>query len=149
VPNLPCVRYKITEIRLFKPGQLRELLWTQRWLDLKLKDISEWASPETRRIQTTEGFSTIPLELEVRRFVPKEGDVLERHWWTRDRIRKSVPVPAFAIANINAARKAYEHYINQGGAEFFAGWLKGKDELLVKTYSAAIEAANNPNTVSN
>lgn len=149
VPHLPCVRYKITEIRIFKPGQLPELQWTQRWPDSKLKDITEWASPEIRRIRTTEGFSSVPLELEVRKFVPKEGDVLERHWWTPGRIKKSVSVPAFAISNVNAARKAYDDYINQGGAEFFNGWLKDRDELLVKTYSAAIEAANNPNTVGN
>jgi hypothetical protein len=148
VPNLPCVRYKITEIRLFKPGQLPHLQWTQRWPDQKLRDISEWASPETRRIQITEGFSSVPLGLEVREFVPKEGDVLERHWWTKDRIKKSVPVPAFAIANVNASRKAYHDYINQGGAEFFKGWLN-KDELLIQTYSAAIQAANDSSTVSN
>ena len=58
-------------------------------------------------------------------------------------------VPAFAIANVNAARKAYDNYINQGGPEFFEGWLKKKDELLVKTYNAAMQAANDPNTVSN
>jgi hypothetical protein len=113
-----------------------------------LKDITEWASPKIRRIRTTEGFSSVPLELEVRKFVPKEGDVLERYWWTQDRIKKSMSVPAFAIANVNAARRDYENYIN-GGAEFFKGWFKKKDELLVKTYSAAIQAGNDSNTVSN
>jgi hypothetical protein len=126
-----------------------ELQWTQRWPDAKLEDMSDWASPEIRRIQTTEGFSSVPLELEVRKFVPKEGDVLERYWWTQDRIKRSMSVPAFAIANVNAARRDYENYINQGGAEFFKGWLKEKDELLVKTYNAAIQAGNDSNTVSN
>jgi hypothetical protein len=149
MPNLPCVRYKITEIRLFKPGPTPEFQWTQRWPNAKLKDISEWASSEIRRIQITEGFSSAPLELKVRKFVPKEGDVLERHWWTQDRIKKSMSVPAFAIANVNTARKGYENYICQGGAEIFKGWLKEKDELLVKTYGAAIQVANDSSTVSN
>lgn len=126
-----------------------ELQWTQRWPDLKLKDISEWASPERRKIKTTEGFTSLPLELEVRRFIPRKGDILERHWWTADRVKKSVSVPAFAIADIKAARKAYEDYINNYGSEFIMGCLKGKDELLTKTYSAAFEAASNPSTVSN
>jgi hypothetical protein len=149
VSKLPCLRYKITEIRLFKPGQTTRLEWTQRWPDKKLKDIATWASPETKIIRTTEGFSSVPLKLEVREFVPLEGDVLHRHWFVSDGSKKSVPVPAYAIVNVDTAQEAYLEYINRGGPEFFKGWLKGKDDLLVRTYSAAIEASNNPGTVSN
>lgn len=149
VPNLPCVRYKITEIRLFKRGQVPGFDWTQRWPDLKLKDISHWASTETRLIRTTEGYSLVPLELKVREFVPVEGDVLKRYWCVDGGIKKSVSVPCFAISDVNAAQKAYKDYINRGGAEFFKGWLHGRNELLLKTYGAAIEAGDNPNTVSN
>lgn len=75
--------------------------------------------------------------------------MLDRFWFTSDSVKKSVPVPAYAIVNVDAAQKEYYEYINQGGAEFFSGWLKNKDELLVRTYSTALAAANSPDTVSN
>jgi hypothetical protein len=148
VSILPCVRYKITEIRLFKPGPLPGTTWTERWLDKKLTDISDWNSSNTRNILTTEDFSSVPLELEVREFVPQKGDVVERHWHTDSGLRKSVKIPCYAIADMNKAQKAYVDYINKGGAEFFEGCLRDKNRLLRKTYSAAIVAANDPNTVS-
>jgi hypothetical protein len=145
---LPCFRYKVTEIRLFKPGQVPGFEWTERWPDKKLKNISTWASPQTRIIHTTEGFSALPLELEVREFIPVEGDVLRRHWYTSDGTKKSVDVPAYAIVNVDSARQAYIQYINQGAAEFFKGWLKDRDNLVVKTYLAAIEVASSLDAVS-
>jgi hypothetical protein len=148
VSSLPCVRYKITEIRLFKPGRVPGLGWTERWRDMKLTNISEWKSPITRNILTTEGFTSDPLELEVREFVPQKGDELERHWYIPGGIRKSVKVPCYAIADINTAQKAYTDYINRSGAEFIKGCLDNRDELLKRTYSAAFVAANDPNTVS-
>jgi hypothetical protein len=148
VSNLPCVRYKVTEIRLFKPGRVPGLGWTERWVGMKLTNISEWKSPITRNILTTEGFTSASLELEVREFVPQKGDELERHWYIPGGIRKSVKVPCYAIADINTAQKAYADYINRSGAEFIKGCLENKDELLKRTYSAAFVAANDLNTVS-
>jgi hypothetical protein len=112
-----------------------------------LVDISTWASDKTRSIQTTEGYSSVPLNLKVREFVPVEGDVLHRHWWTPARVKKQVLVPSYGLSNVAAAEQAYKDYINRGGAEFFKGVLNKKDRLLWETYSMAIEAANNPNTV--
>ncbi len=149
VPNLPCVRFKITETILFKPGPVPGLEWTHRWRDMKVVDISEWRSPTTKRILTSEGFSSTPVELEVREFVPQEGDVLERHWHGPGGTKQSVKVPCFAIADMNTAKQAYIDYINQAGPEFFKGWFQGKDELLNKTYSAALATANDSMTVSN
>lgn len=147
VSTLPCLRYKITDIQLSKPGQVPGLEWTKRWVDMKLTDITEWKSPAIRDILTTEGFSSTPLKLEVREFVPQRGDVLERHWHIGE-IRKSVKVPCYAIANVKNAQTAYLKYINSGGAEFFKGWLEGKDELIKMTYSAALVTANDSNIVS-
>jgi hypothetical protein len=146
--NLPCVRFKITDIRLFKDGLEPGLTWTKRWPDKKLTDISEWNSITTRNIFTTEGCGLDPLKLEVREFVPQEGDVVMRHWHTDSGLRKSVKVPCYAIANMSAAREAYVKYIETGGQEFFKVCLEEKDPFLRETYIAAYKAANDSNTVS-
>jgi hypothetical protein len=113
--KLPCVRYKFTEIRLFLPSQSPGHERTQRWPDRKLKDISNWASDHTRIICTTEGFSAASLDLEVRQFVPIEGDVLDRHWFLPGGIKKSIQIPLYAIAYVEPAKRGYIEYVNRQG----------------------------------
>jgi hypothetical protein len=72
ISKLSCLRYKITDIKLFKSGQAPGLEWTSRWSPTSLKDISTWESEGVKTIQVTEG-SLDPLILKVRTFMPTEG----------------------------------------------------------------------------
>jgi hypothetical protein len=145
--KLPCLRYKITEIKLFKPGQVPGMEWTRRWSNNTIDDISTWASKQPRRIQVTEGYCSDPLELEVNRFVPVDGDMLYRNW-VAGGIKKQALIPPYAIVDLATAEQAFRDYINRGGADFFKHVLDHKDKLLWETYSVAIERANSPETVS-
>jgi hypothetical protein len=113
-----------------------------------LKDITTWASSETKVIKVSEGYTSTPLELVVREFKVLEGDVVHRKWVTAKGLKKSVLVPSYAIADLSAAQSAYEEYINNGGAEFFAGALDPKDKFLWTTYSMAIDTSNDMSVVS-
>jgi hypothetical protein len=144
--KLPCLRYKITDVKLFKPGQVPGMEWTRRWSNNKLDDISTWSSKEVKMIQVTEGYSSKPLTLQVREFVPLEGDMLQRHW-VANGVKKSATLPPYAIADLAVAEKAYREYIRESAAEFFKCVLNCKDKLIWATYNAAIEAVNNPETV--
>lgn len=146
--KLPCLRYKITEVKLFKPGQVPGLEWTSRWSNSKLDDISTWSSREIKTIHVTEGYSGKPLVLQVRQFVPLDCDRLERSWVDQG-VKKSVEVPPYALADIAVSEKALRNHISQEGACFFNGVLKNKDKLLVKTYAATIRATQDPQAVSN
>jgi hypothetical protein len=145
--KLPCLRYKITDIRLFKPGQVPGMEWTHRWSNNKLNDISTWSSREVKIIQVTEGYGSKPLTLQVREFVPLEGDMLRRNW-DANGVKKSATLPPYAIVDLVAAEKACWEYLKQGPAEFFKSVLNRKDKLLRATYDMAIETANNPEMVS-
>jgi uncharacterized protein YecT (DUF1311 family) len=140
---MPCLRYKITDVKLFKPGPVKGHEWTRRWVEGVADDISHWASTETRNVKVTEGYTEHSVELRVRQFVPQDGDSLERSW-VYDGVRRRVSIPAYAIVNLEEAKGAYSTYISRNLPECCKSVLSGKDKLLVATYWAALRAARDP-----
>ncbi|KAI2470016.1 hypothetical protein F4781DRAFT_197726 [Annulohypoxylon bovei var. microspora] len=143
--RMPCLRYKITDVKLFKPGNVKGYEWTRRWIENIPDDISQWASMEIKRVKVTEGYTDQPVELRVRRFIPQEGDKLERSW-VHDGARKNVKIPPYAIVNLEEAKSIYTEYIRQWLPECCKKVLLGKDRLLLATYGAAIKASRDPTT---
>ncbi|KAI1461644.1 hypothetical protein F4805DRAFT_240428 [Annulohypoxylon moriforme] len=141
--RMPCLRYKITDVKLFKPGNVKGYEWTRRWIEGIPDDISQWASMEIRKVKVTEGYTNQPIELRVRQFIPQEGDRLERSW-VHDGTRKNVKIPPYAIVNLEEAKSIYTEYIRQGLPECCKKVLSGKDRLLLATYAAAIRASRDP-----
>ncbi|KAI2619405.1 hypothetical protein GGS26DRAFT_584656 [Hypomontagnella submonticulosa] len=143
--RMPCLRYKITDVKLFKPGNVKGYEWTRRWVEGIPDDISQWASAETKRVKVTEGYTEQPVELRVRQFIPQEGDRLERSW-VYDGTRKKVDIPPYAIVNLEEAKSTYTNYIKQGLPECCKRVLTGKEKLLLATYAAAIKASRDQTT---
>ncbi|KAJ8124841.1 hypothetical protein O1611_g8800 [Lasiodiplodia mahajangana] len=143
--RMPCLRYKITDVRLFKPGPVKGHEWTRRWVEGVPDDISLWASTETRNVKVTEGYTEYAVELRVRQFVPQEGDSLERSW-VHEGVRKKVVIPAYAIVNLEEAKGAYSSYISKSLPECCRKILGDKDKLLVATYWTALKATRDPST---
>ncbi|KAI1428219.1 hypothetical protein F5Y12DRAFT_782666 [Xylaria sp. FL1777] len=141
--RMPCLRYKITDVRLFKPGPVKGHEWTRRWVEGVPDDISHWASTETRKVRVTEGYTKETVELRVRQFVPQDGDSLERSW-VHNGVRKRVRIPAYAIVNLEEAKSAYSAYINNSFVECCKKILVGKDKLLLGTYAAALKVTRDP-----
>ncbi|KAI1374136.1 hypothetical protein F4677DRAFT_461691 [Hypoxylon crocopeplum] len=141
--RMPCLRFKITDVKLFKPGNVKGYEWTRRWVEGIPDDISQWASLETRRVKVTEGYTEQTVELRVRQFIPQEGDRLERSW-VHDGSRKRVRIPPYAIVNLEEAKGTYTNYIKQWLPECCKKVLSGKDKLLLVTYGAAIKASRDP-----
>lgn len=134
--TIPCVRYKITECTLYRTGKAPGLEFTFRWPVMKLKDISKWASTEVRNIQIQSDVSPVPLQLSVKKFVPMPRDSLHRSWMD-GKIKKFKETTPYAIANMGAAAEEMNHYINANVFKSMGFFLKGRDELIVKTYSFA------------
>ncbi|KAI0555204.1 hypothetical protein F4679DRAFT_522655 [Xylaria curta] len=146
--RMPCLRYKITDVRLFKPGQVKGHEWTRRWVEGVPDDISHWASTETRKVKVTEGYTEHAVELRVRQFVPQDGDSLERSW-VHNGVRRWVTIPAYAIVNLEEAKTAYSSYISRSLPECCKKILWGKDKLLGATYVMALKAARDPTATEN
>lgn len=105
----PCIRKRITDVRLSKPGQVEGFEWTRRWNHAR-KDIKIWASDESKTICISEGYSNNSMLFEVRQFVPQKGDKLERSW-VHQGSRRSVPVPPFALIKLESAKDAYRKHM--------------------------------------
>lgn len=139
----PCLRYKITDVKLFKPGNVKGYEWTRRWVEGIPDDISQWASLETRTVKVTEGYTEQTVELRVRQFVPQDGDRLDRSWF-HNGAQKQVRIPPYAIVNLEEAKRTYDNYIKQWLPECCKRVLAGKDKLLLITYGTAIKASKDP-----
>ncbi|KAJ9142120.1 Tetratricopeptide repeat domain containing protein [Pleurostoma richardsiae] len=143
--RLPCRRWKITDVKLFKPGQVEGYEWTQRWKDSILDDIGNWASSEIKTIRVTEGYTGDFVQLKVRQFIPQEGDKLERSWVV-DGVKRSVPIPPYAIVDMEEAKSAYDNYIKRGLVECCKHLLGPREKLLWKTYGLAMKVMRHPST---
>ncbi|KAK4231805.1 hypothetical protein QBC38DRAFT_204776 [Podospora fimiseda] len=140
-----CARLKITDMKLFKPGQVRGFEWTQRWKGSIVDDIGTWESVEIRKIEVTEGYTGGSMKLEVRRFKPQEGDKLDRTWVSARGEKKKVAVPPYAIVNMDAAATDIKRYLRDYRQACFKALLGSQDNLIYKTYALALERAGHSN----
>lgn len=143
--RFPCLRYKITDVRLNKPGQVPGYEWTRRWANSVSEPIQKWASSETKIIHVSEGYSDHSLELRVRQFIPQEGDKLERTW-SHNGSKKSVTIPPYALIDIEEGRKAYTKHIHESMNQAFSTILGRPGGLLHKTYQQMLQCCKNPST---
>jgi hypothetical protein len=144
VYRLNCLRWKITDVKLFKPGQVKGHEWTNRWKDSVVDDIGTWESSDLRVIQVTEGYTNRSIHLQVRRFQPQDGDKLDRSWVSGG-VKKSVTIPPFAIVDMESAKSAFDQHIKEG-LWACCKQLLGPAKLLWQTYALAIKLMTHPST---
>jgi hypothetical protein len=138
--RLPCLRLKISDVVLSKPGQVEGFEWTLRWKENSaLDDIGQWASSEIKTIWVTEGYTKKHVELQVREFIPQEGDRVERSWVTSNGQRRSVRIPPYAIVDMDAAKIAYDGYMKRGIVDCLKQLLGPREKLLWQTYALALK----------
>jgi hypothetical protein len=137
--RLPCLRYKLADVRLFREGSFAAgHEWSHRWSGRKMENIKAWASSGTKTIYITQDYGDSAIAVEVRQFVPVQGDMLHRQW-ADGSVIKSVPIPNYAIVDMEAALRAYKDHIVNDGPKYFKSALNFKDRLLWDTYSIAID----------
>lgn len=149
--KLPCLRVKITDVKLFKPGQVHGYEWTQRWKDNIVDNIASWASTEEKWIRLSEGLTPTSVELRVRQFIPQEGDRLERSW-VHEGSHRSAPIPPYAIIDLTEAQQAYSQYIKKAVSGMFTDVLNAvvgeQRGPLWRTYHMAWRLAQRPETAN-
>ncbi|KAK4164254.1 hypothetical protein QBC43DRAFT_344699 [Cladorrhinum sp. PSN259] len=139
-----CARLKITDMKIFKPGQVRGFEWTRRWKDSVVDEIDTWESVEVRMIEVTEGYTGKTIMLAVRKFRAQEGDKLHRTWVSTNGETKKVEVPPYAIVDMEAAAASIRQYIRSGLEPSFKTLLGSENELIYKTYALALARATEP-----
>ncbi|KAG6271608.1 hypothetical protein E4U49_003621 [Claviceps purpurea] len=141
--RFPCLRYKITDIKLFKSGQVPGFEWTQRWANNITDPIQKWASTEVKVIHISTTYSKKTIELQVRQFVPLEGDKLERTW-VHQGTKKSVTVPPYALMDLDAGKKAYLKHIYASMGDTLQLVAERSRGLVRMTYIQAFRVYRDP-----
>lgn len=128
IHRLPCLRWKITEITVSRTDDARGALGlTRRWQGFKLKDVGDWVSPETRVIQLSLGVCSNPITIEVRKFVPREGDVTFRTW--RDgNVSKVAEIEPYALASVRESARSFSEYLYDNAVKGMQA--RAEDELM-------------------
>jgi hypothetical protein len=140
--RLPCLRYKLADVRLFREGSFASgHEWSHRWSGQKMENITNWASTNIKSILVTQDYGDSAIEVKVGQFVPVKGDMLHRQW-ADGSIIKSVPIPNYAIVDMEEALRAYKDHIVNDGPKYFKSALNFNDRLLWDTYSVAIDYSN-------
>jgi hypothetical protein len=132
-------------VKLFKndSGKVSGNQWTQRWSGTEPHIINDtdWASPQVRTLEITQDYTTRPIVIVVRKFVPQPGDQLHRRW-VDGGIEKKAQIPPYAVADLETTIQTYKTYINEEGPAHFHSALNPADHLIWETYSMAIHTSN-------
>ncbi len=76
---------------------------------MKMVDVVDWESPDIKTIEVSAGFCRDSLKLRVRKFVPVDGDMLDRKW-VDGQVRKTKRVEPYAIVNMASAAREMQRY---------------------------------------
>jgi hypothetical protein len=109
---------------------------------MEIRDITEWASPVIKTIRVSHGFGKASYMLEVRQFIPIEGDSLEEQWSDRG-IMKKHKLPPFAIADMRKAAITLRKYVDESMLDFIGDGIDYENPLILKTYRMAYKHAFN------
>lgn len=134
---MPCLRYLITDSTLYREQDMPYQGFSRRWRSMDLVDIDTWASPKIRTIKASQVSPHAPYEIQVREFVPAEGDTMEEVWTTRRSVLKRHRIPPFAICDLKKTAAVLEAYIDRHICTYVNGVVYDLDTLLWTTYRFA------------
>jgi hypothetical protein len=136
--GLPCIRDKIVQASLFDKGEHPQFIWSRRWKSMKIVDIQNWVSPEIKTIKLTQRFGNTSYELQVRQFVPEEGDSLERRWKSNG-IQKSHFCAPYAIHKMEEAARTLKQFVDRNVIANVKHYINDNDGLLYPVYAMALK----------
>jgi len=116
-------------------------MWSKRWKSMDMVDITRWESDEIRTIEVSQIFLNAPYKLKVRKFIPEDGDQMERFWYDGE-IRREMPMPAYAIANLEEAADSIDQMMKVQTANYIDRTIdpvkgQGHPGLIWMTYMFA------------
>lgn len=104
---------------------------------MDLVDITHWRSYEIKTIEVTQIFLHAPYSIEVREFIPLEGDMLEEKWTDGD-VTKSHRIPPYALADMKKTAQTMRSFLDKNIITYVKGTTGSLDLLLWNTYQMAI-----------
>ncbi|KAL4953331.1 hypothetical protein BDW69DRAFT_194945 [Aspergillus filifer] len=133
IRRLPCLRMIITDVSLYREQDKPCQLFSKRWQNMDVIDITNWASSEIKTITLCQNNAEAPYEVQVREFVPFEGDMLELTWVSGNRVR-SHKMPQYALVDMESAAKSLKWLTSTYVVQYIVGTVGNLDELIWQTY---------------
>jgi hypothetical protein len=112
---------------------------------MNMDNVTEWESPEIKFIQVSHGYCPDPLRLAVKKFIPKEKDVLERKW-VDGQVRKIKKVEPYAIEDMKTAAQEMKRYISANVRHCIPEFINKRDKVVRDAYILAYNLAYNQST---
>lgn len=134
--NLPCLRYKICDAQLVDKDSHPKFIWSNRWKSMKIVEIEEWRSSEIKTVTLTQDVEGTTYDLQVREFIPVDGDSLARGWRTNGQEMKHA-CTNYAIANMAQTGVQMAAFAERNIGNFIRFYIKKNDTLMWNTYYMA------------
>ncbi|KAF2122493.1 hypothetical protein BDV96DRAFT_560903 [Lophiotrema nucula] len=134
--RIPCLRYRLLDFSLARPWATG---YTARWQKLEMRNVTLWASNEIRYFTVRASvFPGYQITVKHRKFIPVEGDKMERKWMD-DGKKKAITVPPFAIVNMEEAAQEFRKIMDETAFDRIDEYLEAKkaDELVRITFDMA------------
>ncbi|KAM7223111.1 hypothetical protein V8F06_001667 [Rhypophila decipiens] len=136
--KMPCFRYIITEALLYREQKAPFQVYSKRWQNMDIVNIPAdgWASDQLRTIVISPIQLFAPFQIQVREFIPVDGDLLEEQWMTATGPQK-IQLPRYAVADMLEAARELKRYIESNVWNFLNSSVQQLDPLFWETYYMA------------
>lgn len=104
---------------------------------MDLVDITDWQSESNRTIKISQVFLDAPYLVEVKAFVPHEGDMLEEKW-TDNNVVKTHRIPPYALADMEKTAQSLRQFLDRSITEYVGAIVAELDDLFKCTYHMAM-----------
>jgi hypothetical protein len=141
--KLPCLRYKVKDLVFYRDQSSPNPNWTKRWKSMDIDNITQWASEEIKTIEIgANNFGGRTYKVDVREFVPQEGDQLYEVWYHGGELKK-YRMPAYALVDLDKATQARKEYVYNNFDLFFEANIDKPEPLFWNTYVMAFHHLKN------
>lgn len=137
---LPCVRFKVTSMVVYRAGGLG---YTERFDHTKVVDVVDYSDSAIYDIEITQGLCQSPMRLQVRRFRPRQTD--KTHWsYQVARVHKTQDTGAFCLADIEETARKFNEYIHYNAVKGLEEAAKDSDEMVKKVFAMIVTHCSTP-----
>jgi hypothetical protein len=110
------------------------LNFTKRWEGSRVKDVGDWADSKIRTIYVDQGLSCTPNKLLVRKFIPTDGDRLDRKWNDNGTWKRETLEP-YCLADIERTAQDFKAYLDKNALDGLRLAVEHSDQLVRMTYA--------------
>lgn len=98
-----------------------------------MMDVNDPADDIIRTIRIAQGLSRSCIEVRVRKFNPKDGDVLHRPW-NHNGVAKRVEIEPYCLADIQETAESFNDYLCKTALDGLIEAAHSSHELIYDTY---------------